>query len=318
LAVHESFKNCFKISPDYFDAASLESEEKKKYGLFADLLDIWLVNPINQFQKNMLAYIKGMKDRKRELMIKNVKEALRPLDDIGVEVILPFDSYYNHPLRYFPIAYSVLKPTEAFEELYQLLLELKSVKEVAQFFWIIPIHKGHRFGNEGYCLSSNRLDELCEGNTDNWESLVPRKVPNEILSLLPAIPLKVDNKLKIRNEIYGLVGAIPMLITINSYAQRLIGSQNPYEKELYNKYRVKLVNAVEELVKASSKIETEFEREFPQNSKTFEYQTIIQFIQKIRYSHEQDSFVNFLDEIQSNGEEIMESVDHLLDEAYEQ
>lgn len=318
LVVHESFKNFFKISPDYFDAASLESEEKKKYDLFADLLDIWLINPINQFQKNMLAYIKGIKDRKRELMIKNVKEALRPLDDIGVEVILPFDSYYNHPLRYFPIAYSVLKPTEAFEEMYQLLLELKSVKEVAQFFWIIPIHKGHRFGNEGYCLSSNRLDELCEGNTDNWESLVPRKVPNEILSLLPAIPLKVDNKLKIRNEIYGLVGAIPMLITINSYAQRLIGSQNPYEKKLYNKYRVKLVNAVEELVKASSKIETEFEREFPQKSKTFEYQTIIQFIQKIRCSHEQDSFVNFLDEIQSNGEEITESVDHLLDEAYEQ
>ncbi len=250
-------------------------------------------------------------------MIQNVKKALSPLEHIGVEVILPFDSYYDYPLRYFPIAYSVPKPTEGFEELYQLINGLRSVKDVAQFFWNIPVYKGHRFGKEGYCLSSDRFDELCEGSTDNWESLVPREVPNEILVLLPPIPLSVDRKLKVRNEIYGLVGAIPMLAAINTNAQRLVDSENPFEKELYNRYKSKVTNAMEELAKASANVEAELEKEFPQKSKIFEYQKIRQFLQNIESSKEQDSFDEFLDEIQSSGEEIMESVDQLLNEIYE-
>jgi len=238
--IHDLFGRLFEIAPDYFGAAGLNPSENRAYRALADLLDAWVINPAPVPQRDIRQYVRMRRERKRQEMLQRVRGAFAPLTDSGVTLIWPEDILVDYPLRYFPLAVSVDDSARP-ENAVRLTAEaLAKVKDVADFFCLIPIHNGARFLKDGYQISSDQIARLQEGKPLDWASFVPCELPESLLSLLPPLPFQPSARLQLRTGVLGLLAEVAAIIEQKERIQPLAMSGNQFETELYRRHRARL------------------------------------------------------------------------------
>ncbi|HQX49575.1 MAG TPA: hypothetical protein PLR25_06685, partial [Planctomycetaceae bacterium] len=163
-----AFARLFAEVPDYFDASALTRDESDAYGDFSDLFEAWI--SLQRPEPNPLRRIRAKKKASQSALRQRVEKAFAPLVASGISITLPNQVYEDHPLKYFPLAYSVADPCQSTVELSQVLEATFEVREVADFFYFVPLWRGARFMEGAFRLSDRQIGEMAEGVLPNWES----------------------------------------------------------------------------------------------------------------------------------------------------
>jgi hypothetical protein len=259
--MQNSFGQLFQESPDYFGASSLDNKEKIAYSNLADLLEVWILNPPHSLLIDVFAYIRASKESERQEMIRRVQETLAPLQENGIDLILPKNIYLEYPLNYLPIAFSVDDTCKTELYLEVIINSLTQIRDLVSFFCLIPIYKGKRFLAGSYQISSTDLENFLEGEI-RWEMLIPLEPPEGIWKCLQEIEFCQEPRHRFRASIYGLISGLEILIQRQVKIESFKNSQNSFETVLYDKHIAKLNDLTQEfrtlLVQTIDQLETNF------------------------------------------------------------
>lgn len=310
--VHTVFAQLFENTPDYFDANELNAPEDKAYTVLAELLDAWILDPPKTPQRDILRYLQKKREQKRQEMIIHIRGAFASLKKNGITIILPIDVYVLHPLRYLPIAFSVDDPCHPEDELGSVIEVLVKVKDLADFFCLVPIHKGERFLEGGYQISSNQISELKGGRLERWETLVPHELPNEILSLLPTLPFRPSTRVQFRANVLALLGTMQVFVEKKNKIETLKSSGNHFEIELYNRHKARLRELEMNLGTAASEIKDYLKSEFQSVEHNLSYKTVLDFLEAVEEASQQGVINDFFLSSNFNMKEIEDSLEQLL------
>ncbi len=148
-----AFARLFADVPDYFDASALARDESDAYADFADLFEAWL--SVQRPEPNPLRRIRARQKQRQSVVLQRVEKAFARLIANGISITLPSQVYEDHPLKYFPLAYSVADPCQSNVELTQVLGATYEVRDVADFFYFVPLWRGARFIEGAIRLSAS-------------------------------------------------------------------------------------------------------------------------------------------------------------------
>jgi hypothetical protein len=204
-----AFGRLFAEVPDYFDASDLVQDESAAYADFTDLFEAWI--SLRRPEPNPLRRIRAQQRQRKSALLQRVERAFAPLVVSGISITLPSQVYENHPLKYFPLLYSVADPCQSTNELTQVMEATCDVHDVADFFCFIPLWRGARFIEGVFCLSAEQLTKMAEGVLPNWESLVPQYMPAQLLDVLPATPFQNSRRLQVQGSAQAIQYAIETL-----------------------------------------------------------------------------------------------------------
>lgn len=272
------FSQLSTLAADYFGASSLVPRERKAYALLGELLEVWIKDPPRIPTRDILRYLQLKRDREQLERLRRLDAILVPLQQEGVEIILPRADHFSHPFRQLALAFSVANACHPERELGLVVEALTSAREAADFFWLIPICEGVRPIPGGYSLSARRLEALERGELPNWETLIPNEVPDEIMDLLPALPYHPVRGSSARTAVLAVLLALPMLTERRKLIEELRSCESPYDGDLYQRHRAKILKAEEELVSAARTAGNELEADLGHQAASPHYHTIAAFL----------------------------------------
>lgn len=238
--MHSAFEQLFENVPDYFNVSELDVSEGEDYEILALLLDVWILDPPKKPQRNIMQYIRNRREQKRQKMLSRVQGVIARLKEYDIAIVPPSDSYINHPLCYLPLAFSVKDSGYPERELGPILEAISEVKDITDFFCLVPINRGVRFLEGGYQISSNQITQLEEGEIINGETFVIHEIPEDIMSRLPSMPFQLSLKRLIRANITSLFIGIQAFIEQNMKLEVLRISEDKYDVALYNRHKSRL------------------------------------------------------------------------------
>lgn len=284
------FRPIFDNYPIYFNFQFLNENEIKEYELLCDLLSLWIlsppmwlnnpsINPPNDIKR----YIKVNKGEKRDLLLKRARDALEPLENEGINIILPKDIYFDPPLRYLSFAYSI-EDFEILNDAFGMIIEkLTQIIDIADFFCIIPLYHRKSIYDGGYQISSNQIMDIVKGRVeDNIWALMPHKIDKKLLSHLEEFNFQNSPFLKLTG-IITILTEIQMIIGWLNEIKVLKESQN-YEIKLYNKYMATLNNKLSVLKENTLNIKKFLINEFNNGDNDPNSDIILSYITKIENS----------------------------------
>ncbi len=292
--VRVAFAELVENAPDYFSSDELSSKELKAYTTLADLLEVWLVEPVSRPHRNILKYVRERRKRKRQDVLRRLRCVLSHLEREGIGFILPSDVHLQYPLRYLPLAFSVEDPCYPESALLTVIGALADVKELADFFCLVPMHAGARFVEGGYCISSSQISELKNGHVRQWESLVPRELPGDVLSRLPPLPFRPSPRQECRSLVLALLGGLRSLIDLRNEIKTLKTSRNRFEIELYQSYLAKLRDWEQELGDQASIAMDRLTTEFSQFEDSADYEVLRAFLDAVKQAVRRETLNDFL------------------------
>jgi hypothetical protein len=244
------FSQFFLEAPDYFGASDLNESEMKAYAVLADLLEGWITEPPLIPQDNLRQYVRARRERRQKDILGKLRQAVAPLESEGMSFIFPKDLFYQHPARYLTLAFSVndvLRSGEPLASAATVLDALIGITDVADFFCLIPIHKGARFLEGGYQFSSYKIPELVQGNSEVWETLAISKLPEGAMQCLPTLPLIPSAKLQLRSEVQIAIAEFEAFESWREKIEALRECRNRFEKQLHDRYKSQLLRAKQDL-----------------------------------------------------------------------
>lgn len=238
---HKTFGSFFEIFDDYFSAKSLDEEELEAYKLLSDLLNLWIIKSPMIKTNNALKQVKQMKKIQQKELTYKLNKVFNPLKSKGLDVTVPENIYIEYPLRYLVLAFSVKDPRHIERELVILFESLLKLKEIADFFYLVPLHERALFCSGGYKLNSNKIAELLsqlrEDNVKNWEYITLQPIPVNAMRCLPDFEFRDSSVYQIRLKIYELLGKVQILKKIENCFEPPSLDQNKYIQELYKRQK---------------------------------------------------------------------------------
>jgi hypothetical protein len=308
--MQNSFGQLFQESPDYFGASSLDNKEKIAYSNLADLLEVWILNPPHNLPINVFAYIRANKESKRQEMIRRVQETLAPLQENVIDLVLPNDIYLEYPLSYLPIAFSV-DDTCSIELCLEVIISgITQIRDLVNFFCLIPIYKGKRFLVGSYQISSTDLENLLEGEI-RWEMLIPLEPPEGIWNCLQEIEFFQESRHQFRASIYGLISGLEILMKRQEVIALLKDSKNTFEMALYDRHIDKINDLEQEFRNLIIQIEDQLENDFLAQKNSPRYVEIKNFLELLESGLSKN---NLNDTFSVGLEKITSVVDNFLQE----
>jgi hypothetical protein len=308
---HKTFESFFNISYDYFSAKSLDKEELEAYDLLADLLNLWIIEPPKIKPKNALSYIKQMKKIQQKRLIYKLNEVFDPLKLTGLDVIIPENIYIAHPLRYLVFAFSVKDPRHMEKELAVISESLIELKEIANFFYLVPLHEGTLFCNEGYKINSYYIDELLsklkEDNVKDRERITLQPIPINLMEYLPNFEFKTSPVYQTQKRITELLDMVQILKKTKDYIEPLSLDQNKYVLELYKRQKENLHKYEKNLATSVIEIKNYLLTEFFSQSKEPYFKELYDFLSLIEISLENNTLDKCLEKF--DNERISNAID---------
>ncbi|KAF5431758.1 hypothetical protein C5S39_05060 [Candidatus Methanophagaceae archaeon] len=309
--MHAAFAQLFKEAPDYFNASELDTTEIMAYRVLADLLDAWILDPPRMQQRDILRYVRAKRERKRQEMLHRIRSALATLEEEGISIILPADVHVNHPLLYLPLAFSVDDPCHPENELEVVIDTLVEVKDIVDFFCLVPIHKGSRFLEGGYQISSDTISQLEEDHLRNWEALVPRELPGGVLGCLPPLPFQVSARLQIRTNVFAILSGMQAFGEQKNKIETLRTSRNHFEVELYNRHKVRLHELEMKMGTSASEVKEFLNAEFASLQEDSTYKRVWCFLETVEEASQQGTVDDLLMSSSFDVEGIVDSLEQL-------
>jgi len=279
--MHGAFQELFLVSPDYFAAASLDGAEATTYVEAGDLLELWILDPPRMRQRNIRRYLSDRHQQERREAIDRVREATAPLRQRGIATLLPSGPYLDHPLRFFPLTFSVSNPCYPERDLAVVLEALSQVHDVTDFFCLVPTFRGARILQGGYQFSSKRLAEASRKQPEMWESLVPHALPRQVWDLLPDLPLRTSPAMHLRANVAAVLGMIPMAAKYRNVAQSFSRPQNRWETELQRRYLDRLRQTEVGIAEAAAEVRDYLKETFPGRAADSSFATIHDYLAEV-------------------------------------
>ena len=291
---HKTFESFFNVSYDYFNAKSLDEEELKAYNLLADLLNLWINEPPRIKPKNALSYIRQKKEFQQKKLICQLNEIFVPLKSKGMTIIIPENIYVDHPLRYLVFAFSVKDPRHVLEkELITILESLLELKEIVDFFYLIPLYNEALFCSGGYKINSNRIAELRsqlkENNIKNCEAVRLQPIPKCLINYLPTLEFRNSPVYQIQVKIFELVGMVQVLKKTKDYFEPPSSEQNEYVLELCKRQKNSLLEDEKNLAISVIEIKDYLLTEFSSQSKESYFKELYNFLSLLETSLENNT-----------------------------
>jgi hypothetical protein len=312
--MHTAFAQLFQDAPDYFGARELNVREIDAYCILSDLLEIWILEQPGILVSDILQYIQANKDLKRQELLHRFQEALAPLQEYGITLILPLDVYVEYPLHYMSLAFSVANPCQPETELIAVITAITKIKDIAEFFCLIPVHEGTRFLEGGYQISSLQISALEDGCFEQWETFAARELPEGVLKCLPPLPFRPVPKQQFRANLLGLFFGVQLVIERRERLESLKASGNHFETELYERHKAKLRNLEEGLRVTTSQIKNQLRTELLEREDEPNYITVQGFLETLEEALRQDTLNDLLASGYCDSENITDALDKLLKE----
>jgi len=314
--MHSAFERLFEIAPDYFSAIEINKKEDKIYPILAEILDAWILNPPKMPQRDIMRYLTIRQGRKRKEMLKRLYDAMAPLKEKGITIVLPDSTYLSHPLTYLPIAFSVKDPCFFDAEINAILGMLLTVIDSADFFCLVPIHHGCRFIEGGYKISSMQIKKFEENGHIDWESLVPHKFSDCVMNRLPDIPFKKSERFQFRSIIFLLIGEIKVLFEQKAKIESIkLIEKNKYHTELYELQKSGFLKIARYLSIIASGAKNIMDTEFSSQKNRDDFQIVFDFVKSVEFAVNEDGeFSDSILQYRWNLESLLESTDRLLND----
>lgn len=242
LPMHDALGRLTSTAADYFDATSLDQQEREEYTRLGELLEIWILDPPRTSYRDIWQYAKIRRDRDRNRMLSLVSQIVAPLAAQGIDVTIPSDVHFQHPLRHLSIAFTVQNPCSIDPELDLLINALGSVEEAADFFWLAPLFEGRRAVAGCYSFSARQVTALKLGKQVEWEAYVPREAPPDLEHNLPAVSNQLSNELDLRAKLLAVT------LTLESHgrwrsALAHLRTTNPFEAQILERQKTRIDHA---------------------------------------------------------------------------
>lgn len=289
--MHAVFRQLFERVPDHFDLSKLPADENQAYLDFADLFEAWVKDPSQRKGKNPLRQIRAQAKHRRREHIDEIRRSLADLEEEGITVTLPEETYLDSLLTYLPIAFSVEDPLHVEVSLELVLDALCTIGESVDLFWLIPVHDKRRFMDGGYQISTRQLSNWEKHREMNWEALCTQEIPQHLQAMMPPYPVQTIPRVEFRSTALGLIVAIDLLGQRYDRVAVLESSSEQFLQMLFDRHREKLKSMEEELSKLIQQLIRELDRLVPQPDDNLEYATVREFLETAGSILGNDGFV---------------------------
>lgn len=253
--LHSSFEHLLLYSPDYFEASELPIHEIGSYSKLCELLEVWLTPPPLPCD-NIVRYACAQREEKKRRDNERIASALSPLMTQGVQFVFPQSQYIDHPLRYYPLAYSVGDTVQPELTLHEVVGYLVAVRDVADFFCLMPFHDGNRIGNWGYVVSSSQLERKHEGEEASWVAYAAQQLPEAAVALLPDMPIMTPPEYDLKIKLITVTAQIDLLRQLENALAPLSKSDLSFDRTLAEKWDDRLKNKRHEAADAAEAVRT--------------------------------------------------------------
>lgn len=243
-AMQESMHSLFKATSDYFNAATLDANEKRAYAEAAELLDVWLKHPLPRGARGVEVHVAARRESERRSLLTRLHHALEPLEAQGITFVYPENIIEDFPLRMLPFGFSINDPCHV-EELRDAVLEALfagNFDEQIDYFWLVPTQDGVR-PLEGGFRSASQMPP--EGDEQAWLlfswTINEQPIPDFIWQVLPIMPVRVSPRLKLTATAYALIAHIESFLQARARVELLRLSSDPYDAKLHEKHKNRLL-----------------------------------------------------------------------------
>ncbi len=234
-------------SPDYFGMKDVESDEDHSYGRLGELMEVWL-DPPRMHQRDIVKYARQRQADRNQQVASRVSAAIEAVAARDMSLILPDGGYVEHPLRYYPMAFSVEDPCRPELTLLRILPALVSVRDVTDYFCLIPTHEGHRIGEWGYTVPSSQLEKIANGEDPSWVTFAAQTPPVKALALLHHLPLRIPTQLDLRTRFLAILASIDWMQRLRSEIDTIPESGSEYDLALQDRWCIYLQARGREIV----------------------------------------------------------------------
>jgi len=166
---------------------------------------------------------------------------------------------------------------------------ISEVKDIADFFCLVPIHEGVRFIEGGYQISSNQITQLNEGHPINWETFALQELSEDILRCLPTLPFRPSVRLQIRASIASLLIGMKAFIEQKNKIEELRKSENQFDVKLYNRHESRLLKIQSDFGIVASKTIDYLKAEYSSLQDDTDFKTLIGFLEILEEASQKDA-----------------------------
>jgi len=311
IKMQKTFAQIFQEAPDYFEMIHLNSQEIRYYPILCDLIEVWIIERPRILPLDIMEYIKSQKESNWLDTLQKVKNSLNVLSS-NIDFIFPSGIYIDHPLRYLPVAFSVVDPCDFEREFLLILSALKQVKHITEYFCLVPTFQGNLFLKQGFQISSYSISTLETGELLSWEALQIQELPPQIWEYLPKLEFEENPKYLFKYSVDTLISGLDQLLLNVQKIQPLSKSDDPYIISFYNKQQNKVfvyIDNLKDLASIALHLLEEYFQSYPNNQ---EYNVVYEFIQGVNQNVLSTAFDNFLTGDNSHFKQVNNAVKELV------
>jgi len=221
--------------PVYHDEKPLRAKEVKLYASLISLIDCWHNFPPQAKVININQYIRQHHKKTWDKSYRKLIKVQISASEQNIQIKIPSDSYYEHPLTHLGFAIEVPVPDIAVAAtvIQSIAGIISDVSDLADYFWFIPIFNEERWIEGAFRIGSNHLGSWSDGTFDQWELMVPIEVPDGVLDTLPACLFKKHDFYELSSGNDRLKAMITSLHKMWQYLKPLRKANDTYRQQLY-------------------------------------------------------------------------------------
>ncbi len=275
------------ISMDYFGLLELKEKEINLSNKLIDLFEFYIYNwkkiPIYDYKEK----IKYNKELFHKKIIHDVNRILYDRNTIVAERV-----FIEFPLSYLPLYFTVDNLVFPEANLGELLPLLTKIKYKPSFYYLIPLFKDNLIIEGGYRISS-----LFDEENISWESLVPQKIPEDIISILPKKEPKEYKELSFKNDLFECLVSLYVWKKQEGLIKKDIN--NYFLDKLHNKIldlNIKIYKEIKALFYEFYNKYTVYKENFKKLFPKLDIDEIFKFVNRYLKTKDRDQAINLLSE----------------------
>jgi hypothetical protein len=237
----------------YFDLPSLDAGEVEQYELLADVLDIFLDEPPQTPVKDLRAFVRERRERRRREFADAVRSALSPLEEHGFAFSYPHDRLVEFPLIGICVGFEVLDFEQVTEQMAVIISLLATFPLEYHFLYLVPLLDGASYLQNVWRISSDTIRKLAAGTPqeDPW-TLLPVEEPAELLTILPEIYHVKLPEFDILSRFYDLYVGLNSVRNTAYFATSRLNGEQKYDVQLGGLYQQRLQRKADEILEEYS------------------------------------------------------------------
>lgn len=267
LGMHSFFAAMFLDTPDYFAISSLNDEERAAYSDLGILLTGRIIEPVSAPLKRPIVELLEREARRTASYVDSIARALQPITDSGRTVIPPRTLVGTDGFKAVAIGIDVCSVEAPLDDLLPVLDALRSVADMVDWFYLVPIRNGERLSDGAYKVSAHQLRNNID--FELWDKreqaalglslMFPQDIPQELVPYLSELPLVQEEPTQmIVQRVIGLCTSAAIFARHHKQIN-VIGGDVPIADHLAlrDQLRESLVEMGDELCSAARKLRTE-------------------------------------------------------------